>query len=308
MPRPYLRRRLGRIAAGATLGSLALTGLSGLTGLSVTGATFTSSQDAGAATFTTRTACSAGTGYPAAVNALNPTFYYRFGEPNAPYPTTVADSSGSGNTGTVVAGAPASSSLSFGASSPLWCDGTGAVQQPAVGQASSTAGFVVWPSLRTHPDVFTLMALIQVPAGMSTGGRVIGYGSSLTGKSTDYDRNIFLDNAGHVNFAIYPNTNLILTSSAVVNDGQPHQITASLGPAGGRLYVDGALVASDATWTAGQVFDGYWRVGWDNLDGWGTATDPADFGMNGVIDETAVFEGTELTPAQVVGTYATNHW
>ena len=220
----------------------------------------------------------------------------------------MADSSGSGNTGSVVAGAPASTSVTFGAPSPIWCDDTAAMRQPAVGTGPSTAGFVVWPSLRTHPDVFTLMAWIQVPAGMSTGGRVIGFGSSATVKSTDYDRNIFLDNAGHVSFAIYPNANQILTSAANVNDGKPHQITASLGPAGGRLYVDGVLVATDASWTAGQVFDGYWRVGWDNLEGWGTATDPADYGLDGVIDEAAVFEGTELTPAQVAGAYATNHW
>jgi large repetitive protein len=302
MRRPFTRRRLGRLAAMAALGGLALTGLS------TTGATFTSTQDAGAASFTTRVACSAGTSYPATVTGLNPTVYYRFGEAGSPYPGTVADSSGSGNTGSVVAGSPASSSEAFGAASPIWCDSTAAIQQPAVDRSSTTAGFVVWPSLRTHPDVFTLMAWIQVPAGMATGGAIIGLGDSAVGQSTNHDRQLLLDNAGHVVFGIFPGSAKTITSAGTVNDGRPHEVAASLGPAGGRLYVDGALVAADATWTTAQAFDGYWRVGWDSAAGWISGTDPTNFGMDGVIDEAAVFEGSELSQAQVSATYAANHW
>jgi hypothetical protein len=310
MPRPFPRSRLRRLAAVAGLGCLALTGVTGLSGLgsSATGAVYTSSLDAGTSTFTTRAACSAGTSYPAAVVALGPTFYYRFGEAAAPYPGSVADSSGNGNDGTVVAGSPASTSLTFGAPSPIWCDGTGAISQAPIDQAASTAGFVVWPTLRTHPDVFTLMAWVQTAPGMSTGGQVMGFGDSLAARSSMYDRHIYLDNAGHVVFGIWTGSPTVLTSPGVVNDGKPHQLVASLGPAGGRLYVDGALVASDPSWTVGQTYDGYWRVGWDSLGAWGTGTDPADYGMDGTIDEAAVFDGKELTPGEVAGTYATNHW
>ncbi len=298
LPRPRSARRL---AAALAIGGLAAIGVS------TTGATYSASADAGAASFSTRGACSAGTGYPAAVNALSPTLYYRFGEPAAPAPTTVADSSGSGNDGAVVAGG-AGGSETFGAPSPIWCDSTGAMRQPLVDRTTTDAGFVVWPSQRSAPDVFTEMTWIQVRSGMSTGGRVMGYSNQLGTRSDKYDRHLYLDNAGHVIFGIWTGTATTLTSSGVVNDGRPHQLVASLGPAGGRLYVDGVLVASDPSWTAAENFAGYWRVGWDNLTAWGTATDPADFGLDGVIDEAAVFEGTQLTPAEVASTYTANHW
>jgi Concanavalin A-like lectin/glucanases superfamily len=301
MRRPSRPRTGRRLAVALGLGLLAAVGLS------TTSATYIASADAGVASFSTRVACSAGTDYPAAVIALHPTLYYRFAEPAAPVPSTVADSSGTGNDGTVVAGGVGPSET-FGAPSPIWCD-TGAMRQPLVDRATTDAGFVVWPTLHaTPPDVFTEMAWIQVANGMSTGGRVMGYSNQLTGLSNRYDRHLFLDNAGHVVFGIWTGAATTLTSPGVVNDGKPHQLVASLGPAGGRLYVDGVLVASNSSWTAGENFNGYWRIGWDNLNSWGTGTDPADFGLDGVIDEAAVFDGTELTPAQVATTFAANHW
>jgi hypothetical protein len=298
--RPLSRLRSARRLAAV----LAIGGLAAI-GVSTTSATYSASADAGTASFTTRVACSAGTGYPAAVNALNPTLYYRFGEPAAPQPATVADSSGAGHDGTVVAGVPAEA---FGATSPIWCDTTRAMRQPAVNRATVGAGFVVWPSLRSAPNVFTEMAWIQVANGMSTGGRVMGYSNQLGTRSTQYDRHIYLDNAGHVVFGIWTGSPTTLTSPGTVNDGKPHQLVASLGPAGGRLYIDGVMVAANGSWTTAEAFNGYWRVGWDNLNAWGTGTDPADFGLDGVIDEAAVFEGIELTPGQVATTYAANHW
>jgi hypothetical protein len=167
---------------------------------------------------------------------------------------------------------------------------------------------VVWPSLRTHPDVFTIMAWIQVASGTATGGRIMGYSNSLGTSSTQYDRHLYLDDAGHVVFGIWTGATNTITSPGTVNDGKPHEVAASLGPSGGRLYVDGVLVATAPGWTSAEAFNGYWRIGWDNLNLWGTATDPTDFGLDGVIDEAAVFEGTQLAPGQVASTYAANHW
>jgi Concanavalin A-like lectin/glucanases superfamily len=310
--RPRSRpRSVPRLAATLALGCLAATGMSGLgplgTGLATTGATYTSSQDAGASWFSTRAACSAGTSYPAAVTALNPTLYYRFGEGAAPAPASVADSSGAGNDGTVVAGGPTTSEV-FGATSDIWCDSTAAMRQPAVASSVGAAGTVVWNNFHAAPDVFTLMAWVQVPAGLTTGGRVLGFSSAASGESTDHDRILFLDNAGHAVFGIHPGAVQVISSPGVVNDGRPHQLVASLGPAGGRLYVDGSLVASDPAWTVGQAFNGYWRIGWDTVDSWLPGSDPTDFGLDATIDEVAVFEGTQLGSASVAGTYAANHW
>ena len=312
LPLPFRRRprrpgsRARRVAGTVALAALALTGLSSLFTMTPTGAVYTSTATS-SGDFNTRVACSAGTGYPAGVVALGPSFYYRFPEANAPYPGTTADSSGNGNTGTVVAGVPATNSLAFGATSPLWCD-TGAVSSPAVDRPTVSAGFAVWDSLRAQPNVFTLMAWVKTPAGMATGGQLMGFGNSDTAMSSQYDRHLYLDNAGHVVFGIWTGAATTISSPGIITDGSSHQIAASLGPAGGRLYIDGVMVASDATWTTAEAYNGYWRVGWDNLNAWGTATDPADFGLNGVIDEAAVFEGKQLTPTEIAGTYALNHW
>ena len=308
MQRPFPRRRVGLLVAAAAIGCLGFGSpmTTGATG--TTAATYTSTVDAGGASFTTRTACSTATAYPSTVTGLNPSIYYRFGEAAAPQPTTVADSSGNGNTGVVVAGAPTSLSENFGAGPAIWCDTTGGMGQPLVDRTSTTAGFVVWPSLRTQPNVFTLMAWIQVPNGLPTGGKIMGFGDSMAGLSTRYDRHLFVDDAGRVWFGIHPGGFSTITSPGTVNDGKPHQVVASLGPAGGRLYVDGVLVASNAGWTVAEAYNGYWRIGWDNLGGWAGGADPTNFGLGGVIDEAAVFEGTQLTPAQVASTYADNHW
>ena len=55
-----------------------------------------------------------------------------------------------------------------------------------------------------------------------------------------------------------------VASSASYNDGQWHQVVASLGSNGERLYVDGLQVGARSTPTAGQAYDGYWRVGGDS--------------------------------------------
>jgi hypothetical protein len=62
-----------------------------------------------------------------------------------------------------------------------------------------------------------------------------------------------------------------------------------------RLYVDGALVASNTTKT-NQVFKGYWHVGGDNLVSWPGA--PTSYAFNGTLDETAIYN-TALSAAQV---------
>ena len=100
-------------------------------------------------------------------------------------------------------------------------------------------------------------------------------------------------------------------------------MVASVGPAGTELYVDGVREANDPAQTTAETYtgneqalpppavspatqdgQGYWRVGWDNLNGWG----PTDFGLNGVVDEAALFENKQLTPAQVAALWAANHW
>lgn len=305
------RERLSRTLAALAVAGFALAGLVGPTGATATGATATGSHALAGNTFATRTACSAGTGFPGAVQSLGPTLYWRFSE--AAGAMTVADSSGGGHTGTVRLGTLPANRVVLGAASPIWCDSGAALQQPAVARPVTDAGTVVWTTVRAAPgpNTFTIMAWVKVPAGLSTGGRIIGFGNADTGRSTNYDRHLFVDNQGRAVFGIYPGAVRVLRSTTLVNDGAAHFVVGTLGPGGGSLYVDGVLQGSAATWTVAQNYAGYWRVGWDNVAGWGLPGDPnnpTDFGLGGTIDEAAVFEGQALTAAQVAALYAENHW
>jgi Concanavalin A-like lectin/glucanases superfamily len=63
------------------------------------------------------------------------------------------------------------------------------------------------------------------------------------------------------------------------------------------LYVDGAPVGANPN-TVAEVYDGYWRVGGDNLNGWPAR--PTSSYFRGTIDEVAVY-GHALSAAQVAG-------
>jgi hypothetical protein len=317
MPSRSPSRRAG-LGLAATLGL----GLLASSGLTATGATMTASA-ATTGTFTTRAACSAGTGYPASVVALGPTFYYRFGE--AAGASTVADSSGKGNDGTVRQSSPVAavaSPVTFAApgSGLIACDTTDGMTSPSTPGALGSGSFVVWPTARPNLDTFTEMAWVRTTS--TTGGRVIGMSSSTWALDVHCDRQIVVDDAGHARFEINPGLPYALTSSMLVNDGKPHFLVATLGPSGAALYVDGVRDQLDPAQTTAETYtgnetvsptgtgpttpdgQGYWRVGWDDINGGGAT----DYGLAGVVDEAALFENKALTPAQVAALWSTNHW
>ncbi len=334
MPRPSpsepVRRgsrghRAALVVLACALGLL-VTGPTGLTGARPTAATYTAVGGTDGS-FTTRTACAAGTGFPAAVTALGPSFYYRFGE--AAGAATVADSSGNGNTGVVRQSSPnagVAPPLVLGAagSGLIWCDATAGLTSASTPGALNSGSFVVWTTARPNLNTFTIMAWVRTTS--TQGGRVIGMSSSTWARDVHYDRQLVIDDGGRVRFEIYPGFRYTLTSPGVVNDGAPHFVAATLGPAGAALYVDGVRVQNDPAQTTAETYtaneqrlppppaggsggatpnaQGYWRVGWDNISGWGAS----DFGLAGVIDEAALFENRQLTPAEVAALWAANHW
>ncbi|PZS25537.1 MAG: radical SAM protein [Pseudonocardiales bacterium] len=128
------------------------------------------------------------------------------------------------------------------------------------------------------------------------GGKVVGFGDSQTGSSTAKDRHVYLDNAGRLFYGVYNDTPHVLSSSTSYNDGQWHQVVATLSPSGMVLYADGKKLGADATVTRGRVYAGYWRVGGDSLSSWPSA--PFSNFLSGTIDEVALYQ-TDLTLAQV---------
>ncbi|MGC5224154.1 PKD domain-containing protein [Micromonospora sp. DT81.3] len=136
-----------------------------------------------------------------------------------------------------------------------------------------------------------------------SGGKLVGYGSATSGSSSNPDRHLYMRNNGALVFGIWQGMNKTIESPGTYRDNLWHHAVAQLSPtAGMQLYVDGALVASDATATASaRPITGYWRVGGDTVSGWPGA--PSSSYFNGRIDEFAVYPAT-LTAAQVSKHYA----
>ncbi|MGY1750350.1 PKD domain-containing protein, partial [Modestobacter sp. SYSU DS0511] len=141
------------------------------------------------------------------------------------------------------------------------------------------------------PDTFTIETFVRTTT--TSGGKLVGFGSSRTmATSSNYDRHLYLDRSGHLYFGVYPGAERTLRSTSRVNDGQWHQVVATLSSQGMALYVDGELVGSRADTTSAQAYSGYWRLGGDSTWG-GNGT-----WFNGQLDEVAIYP-TALTAEQV---------
>jgi len=170
------------------------------------------------------------------------------------------------------------------------------------GTASAFAGTSTVPATTTTPlpapSTFSVEAWIRTTT--TRGGKVVGFGNSRTGASTDYDRHLYMTDAGRLVFGTYTGAVRTTTTAGAYDDGQWHHVVATVGGAGTALYVDGALAAQDAATTAAQPSTGYWRVGGDTLKGWPSA--PTSNAFAGTVDEVAVYPGA-LSAATVA-----DHW
>ncbi|MGY2130537.1 PKD domain-containing protein [Blastococcus sp. SYSU DS0617] len=156
---------------------------------------------------------------------------------------------------------------------------------------NSNSSFASTRTAIAGPQTFTVEAWFKTTS--RSGGRIVGFANSATGTSSNYDRIVFLDAAGRVNFGVYPNVDRLVASTATYNDGRWHHVVGSLGAQGMALYVDGKRVGARTDTTTAQAFNGYWRIGADSV--WsGSRT------FTGSIDEVAVYP-TALSAEQVAG-------
>ena len=114
----------------------------------------------------------------------------------------------------------------------------------------------------TGPQSFSAAAWFKTTS--TTGGKIIGWGSSSTALSGSYDRHVYMTNAGNLIFGVWPNSVRAVASPRTYNDGQWHQVVATLGSSGMNLFVDGQRVAIDSSVTTTANYSGYWRIGGDN--------------------------------------------
>jgi hypothetical protein len=271
-------------------------------------AALSASQVAGLAAPTSQSA------FAAAVAATGPqSFWAMQGTGGARYTGPVADLSSAGTIFPDDSGNPGTNTgTGLGGLAP---DGSG----PLAGSATSFDGRSGYVETTTGPPTpfyaspgpqsFSVAAWFET----TSGGSVIGFSDSQsdTGQQT-WDRQLWVDPAGHVVFGVYPGRTFEISSAQTTAtdyaNGAWHFAVATVTPVTTRqatveLYVDGHLVAGaprDEATTGGepaQVYGGYWHLGWSGAaSGW--PDPPASAFWQGALADVAVFP-TALTGAQV---------
>ncbi|WP_298862254.1 PKD domain-containing protein [uncultured Microbacterium sp.] len=202
--------------------------------------------------------------YGAAVFGLHPDLYWRMDETTG---SLANDYSGNDQPGSYLGGS------TRGVTGPLV-----GVDNPGV---TFTGGQLVSKNSFVDPKTYSLEAWFKTTT--TAGGKIIGFGSSSsTTNSGSTDRHVYMTNTGQLVYGTYPGTQVRLTTTASYNDGKWHQVVATQGPAGMRLYVDGVQAGSNTT-TGAQSYTGYWHVGGDVT--WG----PGGNAFAGTVDEVAVY-------------------
>ena len=274
------------IALGA--GAIVAVSLLGL-GAAPTRALFTDTAAVSANTFSTGTWGCDALAYPNAVIARSPYAYWRLGE--AAGSTTAANASGAG---------PALTR-------------SGAVTFGAPGLLCSTDTAATWSSGGTSylrsPAPFAAPAAATVSTWLSTAGnrqgRIVGFGDGLTALSTSYDRHLLRDTTGRIGFGVL--------SSGVRHDRLvTRRLQRRAAPPrrrnGGRARA--AALRRRRPWSpptrpslAADVYAGAWRIGDDNVDGWGIGAGNLSRRFAGTLDEVAVFH-SQLADADVAALFA----
>ncbi|WP_431279650.1 PKD domain-containing protein [Leifsonia poae] len=165
--------------------------------------------------------------------------------------------------------------------------------------SGGSTGWAVTPSSVPGPNTFTAEAWFKTTS--TSGGKIIGFGNANVGTSSSYDRHVYMDNAGRIYFGVYPGAVRTVNTTASYNNGQWHQVVASLGSNGMHLYIDGVERASRTDVTTGQSYSGYWRVGGDSLGSW-TAQPSSNFFAGG-IGQVSLYP-TVLSSGTVANQYA----
>lgn len=216
-----------------------------------------------------------------------PTFYYQLSDTATGSSKPALDSSGNARNGTY------QGTVTAGAPGPCTPGGSGVTLNGLTGWISTSQSMA-------GPNVFTLQTWFKTTT--MSGGELIGFGNNQTTASSNYDRHLYMANSGQLVFGVYPGTVKTIVSPKSYNDGAWHQATATLSAAGMQLYVDGALVSADASVTTAQAYTGYWHIGWNTLDNWGTTT-PLGRYFGGSLAGVAVYP-TALSADVIAGGYA----
>ncbi|MFC5915139.1 LamG domain-containing protein [Streptomyces pulveraceus] len=229
------------------------------------------------------TVASAAAKYPAKVLADGASLYWRYDDT-----ATFAGDTGSGRDN------------GFTRNSPTRQLTPAAIAGPSTAIGLDGSNQYVYSNKR-HPQPATFSMETWIRTTTAKGGKIIGFGSLAMQNSTQYDKHVYMRDDGRLVFGVKSGSLRTITTPAAYNNGAWHHVVATQGSGGMALYVDGTLRASTTLYTANEKYDGYWRVGGDNLKGWPDRP-TSDF-FAGQIDETAVYP-TALSSTQVSAHYA----
>lgn len=237
------------------------------------------------------TASSTGSSYAATVLSDEPRLFYRYDDPAGSW---VLDSSGQTLQG-----------LQGIAQNGVTRSAAGAIANDpsrsatfVEGQPSGRPQYIWNDVLAQGPREYSIETWFRTTS--ATGGALVNYGSSSGRPRSDngndrvsntVDRAIYMENqTGFIRLGVRAGVGTTtLRSTRALNDGQWHHVVGTQGVGGMRLYVDGALVAQNAT-TGNGTYNGSWHVGGDNLSGYPNAgNQAAQTYFDGQLDETAVY-------------------
>lgn len=174
-------------------------------------------------------------------------YWWKFDEGSG---STVADSTGNGNTGNLT-------------NSPTWSTGNlnGGITLDGNNQEMTTTN-----DAAAYQNNFTMACWFKTTH--LAGKKIIGFEAPQTGTGRwAYDRGISLGWDGKVYFAVYPNPIVSVGSTATYNDGSWHHAAATYDGVNMELFMDGASVGTN-TGNAIDIGGGYYlRVGGYGGDG-----------------------------------------
>lgn len=178
--------------------------------------------------------------YRDVVLAALPALYWRLDETSG---TNVADSSGNGRVGTYT------NSPTLNATTLLPNDYDASAAFPQATGAYAIANAVLNTNLAS---VEVLWDYNGVPPGAASLDHICGFADGAGGST--YDKNILLDESGHVRFHVYDGAPQDVISTHAVASGT-HHLVATYDGTNIRIYVDGVLDCTPVA--AASTFTGY---------------------------------------------------